>query len=181
MVKEKRVKIRMLSLVTLALAVLLAVPAHAQQRVTIQFRLTVNVACPNATYYGLVGVPNSEGFEYTQLTDPDGDGVFTGTGSAATNEPIPVLRLIQGTGTQVIEPPGSLPTQVPGDPSRIVRDFGTPTLTEDTVLEGGVSDCIGAGLPSTGVSDTVPMSALLSGMLLVIVGIALRQRVALSA
>lgn len=169
-------KIRMVSLATLTLAILLAVPAHAQQSVTIQFRLSVNVACPNATYFGQVGIPNSDGFPNVQLTDPDGDGVFTGSLTAPAGEQLPLLRLVQGTGTIIVEPPTSGPQVVPGQPSRVVRDFGTPTLTEDTVLEASVSNCIGAALPSTGVSNTVSTSALIGGLLLLIAGIAARQR-----
>ncbi len=137
--------------------------------VTLHFRVTVmsGAVCPNATYWAVVGVPDSEGFG-VQLTDPDGDGVFTGSTSAGTGNAL-FIRLVQGTGTQQ-----TFFGPLPGEPSATIKDFGLVTITGDMVFEGSVSGCP-VGLPDTGVSESLPVAPLAGALLAG--GIYLRRRV----
>src|SRR3712207_2008468 len=89
-----------LTLAVMILTVGLVLPSHAQTNsATVTFRVVVQAApCPNATYWALIGVPQSEGF-FRQLADPDGDGVFTGSiPEGVGNQRF--ISLVQGTGTQ---------------------------------------------------------------------------------
>jgi LPXTG-motif cell wall-anchored protein len=154
----------------LILAVGLALPAHAQGTMaTLEFRVTVEgTPCPNATYWAILGVPDSEGFG-VQLLDPDGDAVYTGSTTAGVGNQL-FVSLVQGTGTQetVFGP-------VPGEPSTTMRDFGLVTVTGDMVFEGHVSGCP-AGLPDTGSNDGLPVVPIAGGVLLA-GGAYLRRRV----
>src|SRR3712207_425284 len=109
----------------LALACLLAVTLHAQQApYTLSFRLTVEgQPCPNATYWAFLGAPNTDHLNYGRLTDADGDGVYTGTGTGFANSRF-VAQIMQGTGTATVYALGSgAPLgERPGAPSTVIRD-----------------------------------------------------------
>ncbi len=120
-----------------------------------------------------------------RLTDPDGDGIFTGTG---THTPGRLgVQIIQGTGTKTIggDPLFPQPLEVPGDPSRVIRDFGVqqpdqPILVphlivnEDMTFEASVSGCP-VGLPDTGGNDSLPVAPLVGSVLLLASGLYLRR------
>ncbi len=116
---------RLLLLVTAAATALVAAaPALAQQNeVTIQFELTVEGEPPaDATFFGQYLVEGAT----VQLTDPDGDGVYTGSMSGGT--PDAGFRILQGTGTE------QTTTGVyPGEPVTVIEDFPAPAV------EGGVA------------------------------------------
>ncbi len=113
----------------LMLALLLALPASAQteQSVTVTFQLTVQgPPCPNATYWVYIGPPASE-FSTFQMTDPEGDGVYTYSQLVPAGDPW-VIQLVQGTGSRVITG-GPLGGQVvAGEPSRIITRFETEEI-----------------------------------------------------
>ncbi len=115
-------------LVSLVVTLLAATPALAHA----YFEVTTEGEPPeNATFWGMYGPPNSE-FSAVQLTDPDGDGVYAG---GVTVEPDNyVTQIVQGTGVQ-----DTVYGPFPGEPSTVLRDFGTIWLDNDTVLRASVS------------------------------------------
>ena len=114
-------------LAALALA-LVATPAFAQEdTVTLTFELAVTGDCPDdATFFGLYGVPASE-FQALQLTDTDGDGVFTGSAEVEAGEQ--VVQVQMGIGTQE-----TTFGTFPGEPTTLIWDYGTITVNQDTLL-----------------------------------------------
>ncbi len=172
------------SIIALLVLTVLATPAFAQTPqqagpVTLTFRLSVQgVACPNTTYWGAIGVAGGEYLNFVQLTDPEGDGTYTGTLTHTAGQWL--VRIIQGQGvaradpTQV-SPPLNRELLVPGGVWQIIRDFGTVTLTENMVFEGSVVGCP-AGLPDTGGSDSLPVAPLAAGLLVLTAGAYLLRR-----
>jgi len=159
-----------LTLAVMILTVGLVLPSHAQTtQATVTFQVVVQGApCPNATYWALIGVPQSVGF-FRQLADPDRDGVFTGSIQEGVGNQR-FISLVQGIGTQE-----TFFGPAPGEPSTTIRDVGLVTITEDMVFEGTVAGCP-AGLPDTGVSDWLPGAPLAGGLLLLASGAYLRRR-----
>ncbi len=178
------------TIAALLLVFALATSTAAQDNmVTLTFRLTVQgQPCPNATYWGFFGAPNTDDVNYVQLTDPDGDGVFTGTGTHAAGRL--VVQIIQGTGTRTITGGPLLGEQVlvvPGEPTQVIRDFGIQqpdqpdfivphlVINQDMTFEASVAGCP-AGLPDTGISDSLPLAPFASAVLLLAGGVYLRRR-----
>ena len=160
------------TLAALILMFVLASTAYAQQgtAVNLSFRITVTgAACPNATYWAVLGVPQSEFFG-VQLTDSDGDGVYTGSTQWGAGSPV-AISLVQGTGS--IQPPTSV-NPFPGPPTVTIRDFGLVTPTQDMVFEGSTAGCP-AGLPDTGGRDSLPLAPLAGAVLLLAGGAYLRR------
>ncbi len=159
-----------LTVAVILLTVGLVLPSHAQTtQATVTFQVAVQgTPCPNATYWALIGVPQSEGF-FRQLADPDGDGVFTGTIQEGVGNQR-FISLVQGTGTQ-----DTFFGPAPGEPSATIRDFGLVTIAENMVFEGTVAGCP-AGLPDTGGSDWLPGAPLAGGLVLLASGAYLRRR-----
>lgn len=122
-----------------------AAPGHGN---TVSFKLNVNgKPCADTTYWGLVGLLESDPV-FTQLTDENGDGVYTGT-SPAFNDGIKAdIELIQGTGVSS----APLAGEVPGAPSRVIADFGTQqpdggtyrVLNDDFLADASVNGCAAA-------------------------------------
>lgn len=136
-------------------------------QVNVEFRITVSTDCPNATYWGLVGPPDSE-FSNIQLSDSDGDGVYTGSTEVGAGDQW-VVALVQGTGVA-----DTVYGPAPGQPSRTIQDFGTVTITEDRTFEGSVSSCP-SGLPPTGLENINLMLPLVGAVVLLATGIYIRQ------
>jgi LPXTG-motif cell wall-anchored protein len=143
----------------------LILPAHAQDSIgPLQFRVALHgPPCPNATYWGVLTTIRrdiiSEQPIFVQLTDPDGDGVYTGSYTAAFDFPVEFhVRLEQGTGVFMGDPLAGIVRPHPGQPSFTIWDFGQITLAEEeTLLEASVAGCPGEA-PSTGVSDGTPVA-----------------------
>ncbi len=114
------------------MAAFAATSAFAQQAsptvgVTLSFEVvTEGEVSEDTTFFGLYGVPNSE-FSAVQLTDPDGDSVYTG--AVALERGQYVVRIDQGTGTQE-----TVYGTFPGEPSSIIQAQETITLTEDRTI-----------------------------------------------
>ncbi len=108
----------------LLVAVTAYVPAVAQQNeVTIDFELTVEGAPPaDATFFG----QNLAQGTAVRLTDPDGDGVYTGSMSSGT--PDEGFRIVQGRGTEETTSGVS-----PGGPVAVIETFPAPNV------EGGAA------------------------------------------
>lgn len=200
--------VKTLVLQVLMLAMLLAIPALAQEEntkgepangppsglspdrtVTLSFELVVEGTPPeDATFFGYLGYEPAP----FQLTDPDGDGVYTGSTPPdliPAGDTQPAL-IVQGTGTresQVVGPS-------PGEPISTIEDFGEVTFEEDTTLRASVSfesgsssesDGSGGGflgnaadsvrglLPSTG--GRAALAGLGVGILLILGGLAVRR------
>ena len=114
--------------------------------VTVTFQLTVEGEPPeDATFFGYLGYEPAP----FQLTDPDGDGVYIGStpeGLVPAGDTQPAL-ILQGTGTRESQVVGTSP----GEPTRVLKNFGELTFEEDATLSAGVSfeaeGGPGAGLP----------------------------------
>lgn len=107
-----------------AVALVTAAPAFAQQNeVTIDFELTVEGQPPeDATFFGQYLVEGAT----VRLTDPDGDGVYTGSMSGGT--PDAGFRIVQGTGAEQ-----TMTGVYPGEPVTVIEEFDAPAV------EGGVA------------------------------------------
>lgn len=159
------------SWVVLALAMLLASAVSAQgDQVTYTFRVTVNgTPCENATYWAVIGIPDSE-FYTVQLTDPDGDRVYTGSETFTVGNDV-FLSLQQGVGSVAQEPAN---TPFPGPPVVTLRDLGRITVQQDTVVEATAAACQ-PGLPGTGATDQLPLALLIGSVLAVATGVYLKR------
>jgi type 1 fimbria pilin len=163
---------RMLSMfAALLLLALTSVPTQAQAgRVTLSFSVTVTgTPCANATFFAIVGLEGSEFFAI-ELTDPDGDGVFTGTTQLPSGSSAGIV-LVQGTGT--IDSPTS-ENPFPGPPVTALRDFGVVTLTGDQSFAASVNGC--PTLPGTGAETGTPLTWGLAALAVLATGTYLRRR-----
>ncbi len=106
------------------------------EEVTLSFELEVEGEPPaDAEFLGLTA---TESLSLTPLTDPDGDGTYTGSQSVAKfapggpPEPISIspVRIVQG-------PPKGYTAN--GPEYRVIKDFGTVKLDEDKTLSASVS------------------------------------------
>ena len=128
-----------------------------------------------------------------QLTDPDGDGMYTGSIDVPAGRPVTVW-ITQGTGTRE-----GHNGPLPGEPFTVIKHFGTKTLFEDATFRasvsfpgnggsgndgsnggsgsgaslGGITDGIQGLLPNTGGSIT--LAILGAGVLLVSGGFLIRR------
>ncbi len=145
-------------------------PLQAQSdTTTVTFQITeASTPCPNATYWALFGLPASE-FVAQQLSDDDGNGVYTGGVEAEVGGQL-AIQLVQGTGVgeSVFGP-------IPGNPSTTIKNFGFVTITEATLYAGQATDCT-VELPVAGRSDVFPVALAASAVLLLAVGVYLRRR-----
>jgi type 1 fimbria pilin len=164
----KKVIVALVAMVLLALS---SGPTQAQAgRVTLSFSITVTgTPCANATFFGVVGIPDSE-FAAIELTDPDGDGVYTGTTQVPPGDPYGIV-LVQGTGT--IESPTSS-NPFPGTPITVLRDFGVVTPTADQAFAATVNGC--PTLPGTGAETGTPLTWGLAALAVLATGTVLRRR-----
>jgi len=136
---------------------------------TISFKLNVNgEPCDDATYWGLVAIFASDGFVYTQLTDEDDDGIYTGTAPTFYDEAKLIVQLVQGTGVGQSTPmPGGTPVPVPGEPDRVIANFGTQqqdgstylVVNDDFLAEASVNGCAAAPSATPTPSATAKPSA----------------------
>jgi hypothetical protein len=168
----------MILLVTLAMLVAVAVPALAQEEATpeestteepasedsvegppgpppgtyatLSFELTVKGTPPEgATFLGFIP---AEGTISAPLTDPDGDGVFTGS--------VEVPRFPPGPVPDGAEPV-SLPVQIAqnnGGTVEVIRDFGLVPLDGDKTFRAKVNFKRGSG-ETTAPGDGEPGSS----------------------
>jgi hypothetical protein len=153
----------------------LIVPARAQggDQATVTFEITAaSTPCPNTTYWAAYGLPASE-FVAHQLTDGDGNGVYTGSVEAEVGGQL-TIQLVQGTGAQE-----SIYGPIPGNPSATIKNVGFVTITEDTVFSGQAAGCPTA-LPRAGSNDDLPVVPLVGGALLA-AGVYLQRRTWLRA
>jgi hypothetical protein len=75
--------------------------------------------------------------DWVRLTDPEGNGVYTGSGQWTGGDTS--VRFVQGTSTYVVEPgplfPDRQPYEIASEPAFIIEDLGTINITEDRVFE----------------------------------------------
>ena len=103
------------------------------ESVAATFELTVEGEPPSdATFFGYLG----NGGEYVpvRLTDPDGDGVYTGSYDRVGQGDSLRTLVVQGTGTR-----RSMIGVYAGDPIETIKDFGDVTFGEDETLSATVS------------------------------------------
>ncbi len=150
-----------LILFVVAVTLALAVPALAQTGegeatqpettqavpVILDFELTVEGHPPaDATFFGQVGSGMRDVRE--QLTDPDGNGVYTGSIEYVPGERDGVL-ILQGKGVRY----GDDGAASPGAPETIIRDFGR------TAIEGDRTFSATASFGDDGAATAGPISA----------------------
>lgn len=111
------------------------------EEATLSYELAVEGECPaDATFFGqnnLVGAADYVGT--AQLTDPDGDGVYTYSEDFPVGSEFDGLSIVRGTGAEDLNSEffrGS----VPGEPVTTIKSFDPLTLEEDTTLSASV-DC----------------------------------------
>jgi hypothetical protein len=151
-------KSRLLLLAAAATVVLVtAAPAFAQQNeVTVNFELTVEGTPPaDATFFGQYPVEGTS----VRLTDPDGDGVYTGSMSGGV--PDAGFRIVQGTGTEQ-----TMTGVYPGEPVTVIEDFDAPageggaaTLSANVSFGGSGGEAVSA----TGVLEKPDMTTYMYG------------------
>lgn len=169
----------------LALMAMMAVPAFAQEGASLSFELTVVGEPPDdATFFAEFNISPEEQVEdfvgVARLTDPDGDGVYTGGYESVPAGDYTGVRIVQGTGTHISLGPNGEEITFPGEPITVIESFGSVTVEEDITLEASVSydddDVVvpdetgdtGAGGIAGSVSS-VPMG-LIAGLLAILVG-----------
>ena len=150
-----------LILVVVAVTLALAVPAFAQtgggettqlettqpEPVTLDFELEVEGRPPaDATFFGQVGAGMQDVRE--QLTDPDGDGVYTGSIEYAPGERDGVF-ILQGKGVRY----GEDGAASPGAPEIVIRNFGS------TAIEGDRNFSATASFGDEGAATAGPIAA----------------------
>ena len=94
---------------------------------TLSFELTVKGEPPAAATFS--GVTSLESLISTPLTDPDGDGLYTGSVE------VPVTSGGQGGPPE----PLSLPVRIVQDGARVIKDFGLVRIDGDKTFEASVS------------------------------------------
>ncbi len=111
---------------------------------TFNFELTVKGEPPAGTRF--FGVVPAEGCISVPLSDPDADGLYTGSLDVPRFPPGPVppagtdpvslpVQIVQGTGTQGSDESSS---PSPGEPTSVIEDFG-PVQIEDQTISASVS------------------------------------------
>ncbi len=131
---------------TLVMALTLAASALAQDEyVQITFELqTSGQFTANTTFFALYGLPQSE-FSALQLTDQDGDGVYTGNAKWMVGSKQLIVVLVKGTGTV-----NTVFGIFPGEPATTIREWHEPMdITEDTTVRASITGTP-SGMPSTG-------------------------------
>jgi len=151
-------KSRLLLLAAAAtVALVAAAPAFAQQNeATINFELTVEGTPPaDATFFGQYPVEGAS----VRLTDPDGDGVYTG--SMSGGGPGAGFRIVQGTGTEQ-----TMTGVYPGEPVTVIEEFDAPaveggaaTLSANVSFGGSGGEAVSA----TGVLEKPDMTTYMYG------------------
>jgi hypothetical protein len=156
----------------LLLLALSSVPTQAQQgRVTLNFAVTVaGTPCAASTYFAVLAAPGSEFFAI-QLTDADGDRVFSGSTEAGTGT-VYRVQLVQGTGT-ITSPTSSNP--FPGPPTTVLQDFGDVTLAANQSFAANAAAC--PTLPGTGAGSSTAWTWGLVALAVLATGTYLRRRV----
>ena len=130
--------------------------------VTLDFELVVEGRPPaDATFFGQVGLGMQEVRE--QLTDPDGDGVYTGSVEYTPGERDGVL-ILQGKGVRY----GDDGSTSPGDPETVIRDFGRTAVSGDrtfaaTASFGDEGVASGGPVSATGVVEKPQMTTYMYG------------------
>lgn len=152
----------------------IAEPSETEQpgeSATLSFELLVEDEPPaDATFFGNIQTGEGGPGIFVPLTDPDGDGAYTGTTTIPDRfppglRPLPPdaeplafpIRIVQGTGTNP-----NAAVESPGEPIRVLKDFGTvPLQAENTFpasfLFGGAGGNTSGGETTT-TDEGSPMS-----------------------
>lgn len=164
-------------LATAAPAMAQGVNQYGGDRATFTFELTVQGTPPaNATFFGNVRFGEGGPGLFVPLTDPDGDGLFTGSTTVDRFGPGPrpvppgveplafPVSIVQGAGVQ-----GSRP----GEPVTVIQDFGIVPVEDRTFsatvsFADGVPGTPGGALPDTG---GAALLFLAGGALVAVVGL----------
>ncbi len=105
---------------------------------TVSFELTVEGQPPaGATFFaqGPVDPALADASNSYQLTDPDGDGVYTASTTVPPGD-YPV-SFVQGVSTVLCDP--TFGGTCPGEPVSVIEDLGTVSVGQDTTYSANVS------------------------------------------
>ena len=133
---------------------------RAGEAATLSFELLVEGGAPTeATFFGNIQTGEGGPGIFVPLTDPDGDGVYTGSTTIRDRfppglRPLPPdaeplefpVRIVQGTGTNL-----NAEGEFPGEPTTVVQDFGVVPLQESNSFPASIS--FGGGTTS---EETTP-------------------------
>ncbi len=132
---------------TVVMALALAVPVLAQEEEYVQINFELQTSgqfAGNTTFFALYGLPQSE-FSALQLTDQDGDGVYTGNAKWMVGGKQLIVVLVKGTGTV-----DTVFGIFPGESVTTIREWREPMdITEDTTFSASITGTP-SGMPSTG-------------------------------
>ena len=132
-------------------------PPPGEKFATLSFELPVECEPPaNATFLGLTG---GEGLSTTPLTDPDSDGLYTGTMTVPKFPPgprpvPPGIEPVSLSPVRIVQGPPTGFTAL-GPEYRVIRDFGSVKLDEDRTLEASISFCEDGDGGSVGLGDRI--------------------------
>ena len=115
---------------------------------TLSFELAVEGEPPaDATFFGNIQTGEGGPGIFVPLTDPDGDGVYTGTTTIPDRfppglRPLPPdaqplafpVRIVQGTGTNP-----NAEGEIPGEPTVVLQDFGVVPMQESNAFPASIS------------------------------------------
>ncbi len=118
-------------------------PPPGEEFATLSFELAVE--CEPAASATFLGFTTLESLMTTPLTDPDGDGLYTGSMTvpkfAPGPRPVPPdMEPISLSPVRIVQGPPTGFTAL-GPEYRVIEDFGAVKLDEDKTLEAGVSFC----------------------------------------
>ena len=132
---------------------------------TLSFELVVEGEAPtDATFFGNIQTGEGGPGIFVPLTDPDGDGVYTGSTTIPDRfppglRPLPPdaeplefpVRIVRGTGTNP-EAEG----ESPGEPTAVLQDFGVVPLQESNAFPASISfgEEMPSGEPTSGETTT---------------------------
>lgn len=115
---------------------------------TLSFELSIEgEPAADATFFGNIQTGEGGPGIFVPLTDPDDDGVYTGSTTIRDRfppglRPLPPdaeplefpIRIIQGTGTN-----SNAEGEVPGEPTAVVQDFGVVPMQESNTFPASIS------------------------------------------
>lgn len=132
----------LMAMLVLAITVpALAQPSNVQDQLddtavlTFEVYTTGQISEDTTFFAGYAGA--EFGLTTLQLTDPDGDGTYSGSVTLYRGQKYEV-RIIQGTGTE-ISPPAGGSVKIPGEPSQLLLDIQTITLDKDKIVSASYS------------------------------------------
>jgi hypothetical protein len=109
---------------------------NSSDKVTLSFELTVEGEPPAGAEF--LGLTATESLSLTPLTDPDGDGTYTGSMTVAKFAPGGPPEPVSISPVQIVQGPPTGATSN-GPQYRVIKDFGSVKLDGDKTLAASIS------------------------------------------